>query len=155
MFGGSRSAPFSFDFAGGTIFSSTRDNNKKNKVPPKLNYYMTEYQSIYCTVYRNNSCMDLINNFRQVESSCTSESEVAFDCSRGVPSAVLEVLFPKGAENLASMLLPLTVQFPSPRLKNGNTFGAICTGKETPIKKPIAAADNTLRIGFDFILTIH
>jgi len=99
--------------------------------------------------------MDLINNFRQVESSCTSESEVAFDCSRGVPSAVLEVLFPKGAENLASLLLPLTVQFPSPRLKSGNTFGVICTGKEMPIKKPIAAADNTVRIGFDFILTIQ
>jgi len=30
MFGGSRSAPFGFDFAAGTIFSSTRD--KKNKV---------------------------------------------------------------------------------------------------------------------------
>lgn len=82
---------------------------------------------------------------------------MAFDCSRGAPSAVV-VLFPKGDENLASIYVaaavPLTEQFPSLRL-NGNTVGAIRIGKETPIKKPIDAADNTVRIGFDFILAIH
>jgi hypothetical protein len=100
---------------------------------------------------------NLISIHTKIEGRCnTSESEVAFDCcSTGVPSAV-EVLFPKGVENLASMFLPLTMQFPSPRLNGNTTVGAIRKGKETPIKKPIDAADNTVRIGFGFfILAIH
>lgn len=109
----------------------------------------TEYQSMHIGIIPAWRGVDLISDKLIV---CTSE--VAFDCSRGVPSAVLEVLFLNCVENLANMLLPLTVQFPSPRF-NGNSFGVICTGKETPIKKPIDAADNTVRIGFEFILTIH
>jgi hypothetical protein len=83
--------------------------------------------------------------------------------------AVEVVLFPKkgsAADNLAAMFLPpapAEVQFasspppppPPPRLlNNGSTVGAIRMGEETPTKSPIAAADSTIRIGFDLIIIL-
>jgi hypothetical protein len=48
------------------------------------------------------------------------------------------------------MLLQPNVEFASPKYQ-GDTFGVICTGKQTPMKNASTDADNTVGIGLDFI----